>query len=140
MYVRIGSTYRRSEGAISERSYSVNVSATYKNTFKHLFPSISLSSDVVNKLECLCINLMKYGVCFIIKIFLAALAIVFLVATVSSIFLYIFRMAICTCNAIISCPSDFSQISTPLFIIKKCNKVDHRGIANRSALSVAETF
>jgi hypothetical protein len=38
------------------RSYSVNVSATYKNTFKHLFPSISLSSDVVNKLECLCIN------------------------------------------------------------------------------------
>ena len=39
------------------RSYLVNVSATYKNTFKHLFPSISLSSDVVNKLECLCINL-----------------------------------------------------------------------------------
>jgi PHP family Zn ribbon phosphoesterase len=42
---------------ISLRSYSVNVSATSKNTFKHLFPSISLSSDVVNKLECLCINL-----------------------------------------------------------------------------------
>lgn len=39
------------------RSYSVNVSATYKNTFKHLFPSINLSSVVVNKLECLCINL-----------------------------------------------------------------------------------
>jgi hypothetical protein len=31
-------------------------------------------------------------------------------------------------------------ISTSLFIIKKCNKVDHIGIANRSALSVAETF
>jgi len=84
---------------------------------------------------------MKYGVCFIIKIFLAALAIVFLVATVTSIFLYIFRMAIHTCNTIISCPSDFSQeISTPSFIIKKCNKVDHIGIVNRSALSLAETF
>src|SRR5438876_12075983 len=42
---------------LKNRSYSVNVSATSKNTFKHLFPSISLSSDVVNKLECLCINL-----------------------------------------------------------------------------------
>jgi hypothetical protein len=39
------------------RSYSVNVSATDKNTFKHLFPHTSLSSDVVDKLECLCINL-----------------------------------------------------------------------------------
>ncbi|MFZ0515155.1 MAG: hypothetical protein WAM14_26395, partial [Candidatus Nitrosopolaris sp.] len=39
------------------RSYSVNVSAIYKNTFKHLFPYTSLSSDVVNKLECLCISL-----------------------------------------------------------------------------------
>src|SRR5215469_6248075 len=38
------------------RSYSVNVSATNKNTFKHLFPSISVSSNVVNKLECLCIS------------------------------------------------------------------------------------
>jgi hypothetical protein len=43
-------------GANFIRSYPVNVSATSKNTFKHLFPSISLSSDVVNKLECLCIN------------------------------------------------------------------------------------
>jgi DNA adenine methylase len=33
----------------TNRSYSVNDSATYKNTFKHLFPSISLSSDVVNR-------------------------------------------------------------------------------------------
>ncbi|MGB8935812.1 MAG: hypothetical protein WCC17_11975, partial [Candidatus Nitrosopolaris sp.] len=32
------------------RSYLVNVSANYKNTFKHLFPYTSLSSDVVNKL------------------------------------------------------------------------------------------
>ena len=39
------------------RSYLVNVSANYKNTFKHLFPYTSLSSDVVNKLECLCISL-----------------------------------------------------------------------------------
>ena len=30
---------------------------TSKNTFKHPFPSISLSSGVVNKLECLCIDL-----------------------------------------------------------------------------------
>ena len=52
---------------------------------------------------------MKYGVCFIIKIFLATLAIVFLVGTITSIFLYIFRMAIYTCNTIISSPSDFSQ-------------------------------
>ena len=39
------------------RSYLVNVSLNYKNTFKHLFPYTSLSSDVVNKLECLCISL-----------------------------------------------------------------------------------
>ena len=39
------------------RSYLVNVSANYKNTFKHLFSHTSLSSDVVNKLECLCISL-----------------------------------------------------------------------------------
>jgi hypothetical protein len=32
--------------AKSNRSYSVNVSATNKNIFKHLFPSISVSSDV----------------------------------------------------------------------------------------------
>ena len=41
----------------NNRSYLVNVSANYKNTFKHLFPYTSLSSDVVNKLECLCISL-----------------------------------------------------------------------------------
>ena len=41
----------------SRRSYLVNVSANYKNTFKHLFSHTSLSSDVVNKLECLCISL-----------------------------------------------------------------------------------
>ena len=52
---------------------------------------------------------MKYGVCFIIKIFLAALAIEFLVGTVTSIFLYILRMAVYACNTIISCPSDLSQ-------------------------------
>jgi uncharacterized membrane protein (Fun14 family) len=40
-----------------DRSYLVNVSANYKNTFKHLFPYTGLSSDVVNKLECLCISL-----------------------------------------------------------------------------------
>jgi hypothetical protein len=51
----------------------------------------------------------KYGVCFIIEIFLATLAIVFLVGTITPIFLYVFRMAIDTCNAIISSPSDFSQ-------------------------------
>ena len=39
------------------RSYLVNVSANYKNTFKHLFSHTSLSSDVVNKLECLCISM-----------------------------------------------------------------------------------
>ena len=48
---------------------------------------------------------MKYGVCFIIKIFLATLAIEFLVGTITSVFLYIFRMAIYTCN-----------ISSPLLI------------------------
>jgi hypothetical protein len=36
---------------------------------------------------------MKYGVCFIIKVFPAALAIEFLVRTVTSIFLYILRIA-----------------------------------------------
>ena len=69
---------------------------------------------------------MKYGVCFIIKVFPAALAIEFLVGTVTSIFLYILRMAIYTCNTIISWPSDFSQqISAPSFIRKKGNKVEH---------------
>ena len=45
---------------------------------------------------------MKYGVCFIIKIFLAALAIEFLVGTATFIFLYIFRMAIYASNRVIS--------------------------------------
>ncbi len=40
----------------NDRNLFVNVSATYKNTFKHLFPSIRLSSDVVNKLKCLCVS------------------------------------------------------------------------------------
>ena len=35
----------------------LNVSAIYKNTFKHLFPYTSHSSVVVNKLECLSISL-----------------------------------------------------------------------------------
>jgi hypothetical protein len=52
---------------------------------------------------------MKYGVYFIIKIFRATLAIEFLVGTITSIFLYILRMAIYAYNTIISCPSDFSQ-------------------------------
>ena len=39
----------------------------------------------------------------------SAAAIVFLVGTITSIFLYIFRMAIYTCNTIIYSPSDFSQ-------------------------------
>ena len=42
------------------RSYSVNVSATYKNTFKHLFLHTGLSSDVVNKLP---MSLYKLGDC-----------------------------------------------------------------------------
>jgi hypothetical protein len=49
-----------------------------------------------------------------IKIFLAALAIEFLVRTVTSIFLYILRMAIHTCKRFIPCPSD-SQIRAPSF-------------------------
>ena len=52
---------------------------------------------------------MKDGVGFIIKIFLAALAIEFLVGTVTSIFLYILRMAIYAYDTITSCPSDFTQ-------------------------------
>jgi hypothetical protein len=56
--VLAGALLEKAEDLINKnRSYSVNVSATYKNTFKHLFPHISLSSDVVNKLECLCISL-----------------------------------------------------------------------------------
>ena len=50
---------------------------------------------------------------------LAALAIEFLVAMVTSIFLYILRMATHTYNTIIPCPSDFSQIRAPSFIGKK---------------------
>jgi hypothetical protein len=70
----------------------------------------------------------KYGICFMIKIFLAALAIEFLVRTVTSIFLYILRMATHTYNTIIPCPSDFSQIRAPSLIRKKGNKVEHDGI------------
>jgi hypothetical protein len=80
----------------------------------------------------------KYGICFIIKIFLAPLAIEFRVRTVTSIFLYILRILVGdyilrmpthTYNMIIPCTSDFLKLE------------DRRSSGrNKSALSLAQTF
>jgi hypothetical protein len=81
----------------------------------------------------------KYGICFIIKIFLAALAIVFLVGTVTSIFLYILRMPTHTCNRIIR-PSDFSQIEHHHSSGRKATRLNTTVSRNKLALILDETF